>query len=355
MKEDKNTHISPNMHLSGYFDSNFGDDMMMKLVVSSLPDIMFAVENTAETPIWVEPNVIRKSREDCALLPKLIVIGSGFMINNRDAVKWELMDFLRRRHPGDYCLGCNIEPLDTPLKRFLISKKLDRFRLITCRDQVSYRWLRDKTRKPAVHYAPDILFSIPEEWLPVAENPEKLGISLMHRAGDTKDCAYYRVMAEMADRWICKTGKGVILMAFDTGKEDDLFACNAVKALMQYPNQVEIVAHRDGAEIPAAFAQCKKIIAARFHGIVLALRMGIPLYPLIFREKARNLLKDIQYPFPACDLDSLDTTGIRAFLEDSEPSFVVAEDIFVCAKEHTQLLKQQFERAYHNENKKSPG
>ena len=321
----------------------------MKLVVRNLPDIIFVLEDTVKTPILVEPNVIQKSREYCTKLPKLVVIGSGFMLNNRAAVKWELLELLRGHHPGDYCLGCNIEPLDHPFKQFLISKKLNRFQLITCRDQVSYRWLRDKTRKPAVHYAPDILFSFPEEWLPAAKNPEMLGISLMHRAGDTKDCAYYRAMAEVADQWICETGKDVILMAFDTGKEDDLFACNAVKALMQHPNQARIVAHRDGTEIPEAFACCKKIISARFHGIVLALRMGIPLYPLIFREKARNLLQDLQYPFPVCDLDRLDTTALRDFLKEPQMPFLLAEDVFVRAKEHVQLLKQQYEPAYNNE------
>lgn len=334
-------HIARNMHLAGYFDMNFGDDMMMKLVVNSLPDITFAVEDTVETPILRERNVVQKSREDCARLPKLVVTGCGFMLNNKQAVRAELLDFLKGRHPGDYCLGCNMEPLDTPLKQFLIRKKLNRFKLITCRDQVSYRWLCDKTQRPAVHYAPDILFSIPEQWLPEVKNPEKLGISLMHRAGDAEDCAYYHAMAEAADKWIRETGKGVILMAFDTGKEDDLFACNAVKALMQYPKKAEIVSHRDCTEIPAAFAQCEKIIAVRLHGIVLALRMGIPLYPLIFREKARNLLNDIAYPFPVSTLDRIDKASLQAFLEKPQIAYSLNEDICVSAKEHVQLLAQE--------------
>ena len=334
-------HIARNMHLAGYFDMNFGDDMMMKLVVNSLPDITFAVEDTVETPILRERNVVQKSREDCARLPKLVVTGCGFMLNNKQAVRAELLDFLKGRHPGDYCLGCNMEPLDTPLKQFLIRKKLNRFKLITCRDQVSYRWLCDKTQHPAVHYAPDILFSIPEQWLPEVKNPEKLGISLMHRAEDAEDCAYYRAMAEAADKWIRETGKGVILMAFDAGKEDDLFACNAVKALMQYPNKTEIVSHGDCTEIPAAFAQCEKIIAARLHGIVLALRMGIPLYPLIFREKARNLLNDIAYPFPVSTLDRIDKASLQAFLEKPQIAYSLNEDICVSAKEHVQVLAQE--------------
>ena len=327
--------------MTGYFDRNFGDDMMMKLVVHSLPEITFLVEDTVDTPLLTEPNVVQKNREVCLRFPKLVVTGSGFMINTRAALKTELLWFLKGHHPGDYCLGCNMEPLNSPIKRFLISRKLNKFKLITCRDQASYRWLRQNTRKPEIHYLPDILFSLPEEWLPRSDNPKMLGISLMHRQGDQEDCPYYREMAEAADEWIRKTGKGVLLMAFDTGKEDDLFACRAVQALMQFPDRTEIVTHTDGTEILAAFARCEKIIGARFHSMVLALRMGIPVYPLIFREKVRSLLKDIQYPFPACDLDAIDNASLFEYIGSDQTPYPLEQDIHMRAGEHVQLLKQR--------------
>ena len=328
------------LHLSGYFDTNFGDDMMMKLVVHSLPDFTFSVEDAISTPILDEPNVMTQSREACALLPKLIVTGCGFMINNSAALKSELLWFLKGRRAGDYCLGCNIEPLDSPLRRFLIGRKLNRFKLITCRDRVSERWLRTYTRKPEIHYLPDLLFSIPDEWIPRSERPENLGISMMHRAGDREDCAYYRTMAETADEWIRTTGKNVILMAFDSGKEDDIFACQAVRALMEHPDRAEIAVHRDCTEIPAAFAQCERIIAARFHGIVLALRMGIPVYPLIFREKVRNLLQDIRFPYPASDLDDIDGISLRAFVTEPRSAFPLEKELQARAGEHTLVLRK---------------
>ena len=332
------------IHLTGYFDRNFGDDMMMKLVVCSLPETTFLVEDTVDTHLLAEPNVAQKNREICLRFPKLVVTGSGFMINTKAAFETELLWFLKGHHPGDYCLGCNIEPLNSPVKRLLISRKLNKFKLITCRDQASHRWLRRNTRKPEIHCLPDILFSLPDEWLPEVKNPNKLGISMMHRVGDREDCAYYRAMAEIADEWIRKTGKGVLLMAFDTGKEDDVFACRAVQALMQFSDRTEIVAHTDGTEIPAAFAQCEKVIAARFHATVLALRMGIQVYPLIFREKVRNLLRDIQFPFPACDLDAIEKASLLAFLDAEQNPYPLDKQIYVRASEHAQLLKQQLAR-----------
>ena len=85
------------IHLAGYFDRNFGDDMMMKLVVSSLPEITFLVEYTADTPLLSEPNVVAKNRETCARFPKLVVTGSGFMINTKAALETEIRRFLRNK------------------------------------------------------------------------------------------------------------------------------------------------------------------------------------------------------------------------------------------------------------------
>lgn len=338
------------LHLTGYFDRNFGDDMMMKLVVHSLPEITFLVEDTVDTPLLSEPNVIQKPYEVCRRFPKLVVTGSGFMINSRAAFKTELLWFLKGHHPGDFCLGCNIEPLNSPIKQFLISRKLNQFKLITCRDQASHRWLIQNTRKPEIHCLPDILFSLPEEWLPDVKAPDKLGISLMHRTGDREDCAYYRAMAEIADEWIRKTGKSVILMAFDTGIEDDLFACRAVQSLMQFPNQTEIVAHRDGTEIPAAFARCEKIIGARFHSMVLALRMGIPFFPNVFREKMRNLICDLNYPIPGCSISHVLSEDVQEFLRERAPEWVLPKDCIRNVSNHANLLREKLRELQHEES-----
>ena len=325
--------------MTGYFDRNFGDDMMMKLVVRSLPEITFLIEDTADTLLLTEPNVEQRDQKSCRRFPKLVVTGSGFMINTGGALLTELIWFLKGRHPGDYCLGCNMEPLDSPIKRFLISRKLNKFKLITCRDQESYRWLQQNTSKPEIHCLPDILFSLPDEWLPEAVAPDKLGISMMYRAGDREDCTYYRAMAEAADEWIRKTGKGVILMAFDSGKEDDLFACRAVQARMQYPERTEVVVHREGTEIPGAYARCEKIIGARFHSMVLALRMGIPFFPVIFREKMRNLILDLNYPVLGCNIDDIDCQDLCAFLNEKQPRFLLENHYCSAANKHVMLLK----------------
>ncbi len=91
-------------------------------------------------------------------------------------------------------------------------------------------------------------------------------------------------------------------------------------------------------QIPEAFSHCEKIIAGRFHAMVLALRMQIPVYPLIFREKGRNLLKDLEFPHDYCGMDDIDTASLRAFLLGTQIPYQLDKEIMLRAREHTKRL-----------------
>ena len=152
------------LRLNGYFDRNFGDDYMFKLVVRSMPEVTFLVNaREQDVPCLAgEPNVCFGT-DGQEHLPLLTVTGSGFMVNSWPAFLYELNCFLRRKKVGDFCLGCNIEPFQKRCFQFLIQQKLQKYRLITCRDRKSEAWLRKHCKKPEIHYAPDILFSLPDE------------------------------------------------------------------------------------------------------------------------------------------------------------------------------------------------
>lgn len=307
------------IQLSGYFDNNFGDDYMMKIIANSLPEINFVVDGNenVNSVLYEEPNVSIQKNIPKLKYPKLVVTGCGFMINSKAALCTELVHLLKGETPGDYCLGCNIEPLDSFIKKWLIIRKLNKFRLIVCRDKKSLSWLCKYVRKPQKEYLADILFEIPNEWLPDKKNDNNLGISLMHREGDTEDCKYYKDMASIADFWIENNDKGVILMAFDSGNENDVYSCECVKKLMKHPERAEIVAHKNGGEIFEAYSKCSKIVGARFHSVVLGMKMCIPVFPLIFREKTRNLIADTNYPQKGSCIDWIYVDKIKKFLQDN--------------------------------------
>ena len=334
--------------LCGYFDSNFGDDYMQKITVMNLPEYEFSVPDNCRVSdmLRCENNVIKVKPAEVKFLPKLLVTGSGFMLNSFAAIICELVWLLKKKTETDICIGCNIEPFKSKFAEKLIVRKLRKIGCIICRDKKSFMYLRRKCTKSDVFYTPDILFGLPESLIPEKKSDAKLGLSLMHRYGDKADNAYYRAMAEISDFWIQKTGRDVVLMAFDTGEENDVFACECVKNLMKYKENAEIVCHGSGGEILNAYSACRKIVGARFHSAVLAMKTGTDFFPIIYREKMRNLIEDMKYPVRGCSISDIDTKEIKKFL--------LANTDFELDKKYEDLVKDSFNilRQYITKEKK---
>lgn len=326
--------------LDGYFDSNFGDDYMMKLIVNYLPELEFLIDpHEKVSPIVTEEKNARFNLNG-ENAPKIIVTGSGFMINSSEALYCELKWFLQRKHIGDYCVGCNIEAFDNPIKEYLIKKKLQKFKMIVCRDKPSYSWLIKNCKKTKIYYLPDILFSMPDKWINKNNIKNKLGISILHRPEDTEDCKYYQAMAKTADYWIEKTGKEVYLLAFNTGSEDDVFACECVKKKMRFYNNAKIIKHGTKCEIMQAYSECEKVIGARFHSGVLAIRMGIDFYPIIYRDKTRNLIQDMDYPQTGCYIDNINLQSIQDFINKDKLGYKLNPKVVLDASKYADLLRK---------------
>lgn len=333
------------IQLAGYFDNNFGDDYMMKIIVSSLPEVDFVIDESesVNSVICEEHNVRIEKITSKAQYPKLLITGCGFMINSNAALFTELIYFLKKKHVGDYCLGCNIEPLDNCFKRWLIRNKLNKFKLLVCRDKKSLLWLNKNVGKPQKEFLPDILFGMPDEWLPDKKTEDKLGISLIHRDGDSNDCRYYKEMASIADFWIEKYGNNVILMAFNSGREDDIYSCECVKKLMKHPEKAEISIHKRGKEIFEAYSECSKIIGARFHSAVLAFKMGLPFFPIAYREKMKNLIADLEYPIYGCEIEKIDFKSIKDFLT-SDVCYKLNESTISASLRYSTVFKEALDK-----------
>ena len=326
--------------LDGYFDNNFGDDYMIKIIVRCFPEWEFFIKHSNNiSPVITDENNVYICENEVAY-PKLIIIGSGFMINSFASLQCEIKWFFQRKHIGDYCIGCNIEPLSNKIKEYLIKKKLQKFKMIACRDRYSYKWLKANCKETKIYYLPDILFSMPDEWICNTGDKTKLGISILHRSNDNPDCLYYRVMAQAADYWIEKTNEVVYLLAFNTGNEDDVYACQCVKSKMRHSNKAKIIKHGNKGEIIEAYSECKKIIGARFHSAVLAMKMGIDFFPVIYREKMRNLICDMSYPEAGCYIDDVKLPQIKHFIDAEEICYKLKESVTVEARQYYNIIKE---------------
>ena len=102
------------LELCGYFDHNFGDDYIQRIAAHYLSDYELFIDpdngENVSLMLLREPNVSMKSNDDPNKYPKLLVTGSGFMVNSLNVLKYEIVWFLKQKHIADFCIGCNIEP-----------------------------------------------------------------------------------------------------------------------------------------------------------------------------------------------------------------------------------------------------
>lgn len=335
-----------NLELCGYFDHNFGDDYIQRIAAHYLSDYELSIDpdngENVSLMLLREPNVSLKSNGGKNKYPKILVTGSGFMVNSLNVLKYEIVWFLKSKHIADFCIGCNIEPFKNKFSEWLIIQKLKKFRYIICRDKKSLQWLRKNCPNTESEYMPDILFAMPVKWLPEKPFGDKLGIAMIKFGDDGGE--YYRKMAEAADYWIETTGKGVILLAFDVGSEDDVSVCEKTRQLIKRKDMVEIAMHGEKGEILEAFSKCRKIAGARFHSGVLSIKMGIDFYPVIYRQKMQNLITDTEYPVKGCFINAVDLEDIKRFLNEEKVNFKLDESYETRAGNGFEALKRELKK-----------
>lgn len=283
-----------NILLNGYFDKNFGDDAMQEMVVRHFKEHSFY------------PNC--KQREMLRHLEKydnvhigmpapdidvfLNVIGTGFLYQTRFAKVTKLFEVLFKKevkYPRMALVDCSIERFTSGTEKWLVKQGIGKYDMITCRDDVSYEFLKKNIKKASVFKFNDIIFD--GDYIKASER-RFLGIAPVNRAKSDKNYGYYKELAAFADMYIEAENKDVKLFAFDAGNENDVLAATSIKNLMKNKDKLRIVAYNsDVDEFVKEFSECEMIIGSRFHSIVLAVMNGINTIAVYDNEKIDRICR----------------------------------------------------------------
>ncbi len=335
--------------IKGYLDRNLGDDLMLRIVLEQLKDYKFYIAEEQKELLLPFANI--NNIFDLDDYPNkqtnkiLKVTGSDFMILNKTGIYYSLVRILQKKKNKKVpmaVIGCNVGPFVNSLARNLAIKEMEQYKLITVRDKFSYEFIKKNTKKPEVYYYPDLVFALPDEWLPNHREDEgHLGISAYRRA-KTNNYKVYKKLAIIADRYIQKTNKKVLLFAFDMENENDISAAFTIKDLCKNKDKIEIILHNDnGDNIIKNMARCERIIGIRLHCSVLAIRMGKPFIPIIYSKKTHDLLDDLNYREKRFNIDNFEIDEVLETLYKSK-TFKIDKDIIEAAKGHVKTYKKIF-------------
>jgi polysaccharide pyruvyl transferase WcaK-like protein len=237
-------------------------------------------------------------------------------------------------------IGCNIGPFLNGFAEFLSKIEMNKYSLITVREKLSYNFLKKNIKKVASYCLPDIVFGLPDEWIPKNSGEGCLGISA-YRRNNLSNFEFYAKMAKVADSYINKHNKKVLIFAFDIENENDLVAAYTIRDLCENKDMVEIIPHNDnGDNTIKNLARCSKMITVRFHSAVMALRMGIPFVPVFYSKKTNNMLDDLHFNGDRFSIKDFDENALIHSLESIKP-FVIDCDVFEQAKMHTKIFERE--------------
>jgi polysaccharide pyruvyl transferase WcaK-like protein len=339
-----------NILVDGYLDRNFGDDMMIRIIAHQMSDCkLFFRENRKELllPFISDNNIYSLNDHQNVKIDLILrITGSGFTITNKLYTYYAVLNILskirlKRKGLPMAIIGCSIGPFVNGFAEWISKIEMRQYDLFTVRDSFSYSFISKYLNKKPVFCYPDILFSMPESWLPSNTGENCLGISA-YRMQNTGNLDYYEKIAEVANIYIARNNKKVILFAFDIENENDLAAAFTIKSLCKEQNMVEIIPHNDnGSNIINNMARCSHFISIRLHSLIMALKMGIPFTPVIYSEKVDYILNDLNYKKPRFYIDNFTVDDIIKSQQEAE-AFIVDSTVLKNAEKHSDAIIDKY-------------
>ncbi|MBE5063453.1 polysaccharide pyruvyl transferase family protein [Lachnospiraceae bacterium DSM 108991] len=301
------------IYIRAYLKNNLGDDLFVRSLVRRYPDEKFYLCGAPKflKAFRKEKNVIRINTimynwlRICRKLTKqngniinhlaerkaraVVHIGGSIFIETDN---WR-MDRKSIENDNIFIIGANYGPSYTTEFDNAISQELMCAKDCCFRDTVSY--LHFKNIK-SVRYAPDVLFGY-KDFLN-CNKTNGIGISVINLES-RKNLSHWKNEYESVIKNVCVLCQirniPVTLFSFCEAEKDQI-AIDRILEKIDSKKGIRVIRYTGDVDcFLNKFAECKYIIATRFHAMVLGWVMGKKVIPIIYSIKQMNILEDLKY------------------------------------------------------------
>lgn len=314
--------------LYAYGGVNLGDDLFVRVICGRYPGAQFYIwGDEARREVFRDvPNLKVLLRDNPvskllgAIRPSFAARYHGWLEKRCDAVvyiggsifmeypNWAQIatwwDYEAKNRPF-YVLGANFGPYHTEAYRETMAQVFGNCRDVCFRDRYSAGLFPGVAR-----CAPDILLGYPMPRVPVKDR--QLFVSAIDCAGrdeahslDRFDSSYTANLAQLLNGYLDE-GWRIVLSSFckTEGDEDGIRKVLDAMGVADCDPRIQLLPY-DGTNTDAlltALAESERVIATRFHGVILALAAGRPVLPVVYSDKTLRVLEDLNFDGTVVDL-----------------------------------------------------
>lgn len=308
--------------LYAYDRQNLGDDLFVHTITKRYPKVKFYIwsDKTNQSVFRCLPNlkVLNKNSGFVRFLkklrPSLVARYQTWLEKRCDAVvyiggsifpeyeTWDVIcnwwDYQVQLRPF-FALGCNFGPYRYEGYRNRMSAVFSKMHDVCFRDSYSYNLFCEND---TVRMAPDILFSYRVPQLEV--NEKQVFVSVIDCGGrdpssalDEFQEAYIQHMSELLQQYL-SNGHTLVLCSF-CENEGDMRGIHRILNRMgrTADSEIQILPYTgtNDKDVIGAIAASECVIATRFHAMVLGLKAGKPVLPIIYSDKTLRVLEDLGF------------------------------------------------------------
>ena len=301
------------IYVKAYLKNNLGDDLFVRSLVRRYPDEKFYLCANPKflKPFRKEKNVTRINiiTYSCLRVFSKLTRQRGEIINHLVERKAKAVVHIggsifietenwrndRKKIENDniFIIGANYGPSYTIEFENAVSRELEYVKDCCFRDMASYLQFKNIQ---TVRYAPDVLFGYKE--FVKCDKVDGIGISLINLE-NRKNLQQWKDEYENVIVNICISCQAqnvpVTLFSFCEAEKDQV-AIDRILQKLDSKNGIKVTYYTGNIDyFMKQFAQCKYIIASRFHAMILGWVMGKKVIPIIYSIKQKNVLVDLNY------------------------------------------------------------
>lgn len=304
-----------NVYLKAYLKKNLGDDLFVKIITDRYPNTnfySFSLNNYSEKcynsnlkvasgiKIKLEKALQKISRGKYRIerryikdTDSTILIGGSMFIQYKNFLYSNMLEHYNNKKY--YIIGTNFGPYNTEEYKKSVKYFLKDAEDVCFRDQYSYECFKELAN---IRYSPDIVFSMNTDEI-MAQEKKEVFISVIdcNKKFSQKETEKYEELIINIIRLYINKGYKIILGSFCKDENDEIAVKRIVKKCSENEKKyIEKYFYRGNLnEALKKISEAKIIVGTRFHANVVGLLLNKTIIPIIYSNKTKNMLNDINF------------------------------------------------------------